>query len=146
MEKNKYRTKRFNQKNFYKSGKSKAFLEVQKPVRLASIKKINPYSFELNEFGSTEQEHEEKSNYLSQIFEGARVTFDVNKENLKNKISNIIRKKEKENRKLEKKKYKRWSKVKGLLNFFLIMRSELFKRKIQGLTNLSSLPNKKPLQ
>jgi c-di-AMP phosphodiesterase-like protein len=87
-----------------------------------------------------------KNNYLSQIFEGARVTFDVNKENIQSKISGIIRKKEKENRKLAKKKYKRWSKVKGLLNFFLIMRSELFKRKIQGLTHLSDQCHKSPLE
>lgn len=90
---------------------------------------------------------EEKSNYLSQIFEGARVTFDVNKENIQNKISTIIRKKEKENRKqAKKKKYKRWAKIKGLLNFFLIMRSELFKRKIQGLAHQSPLSDTTPLE
>lgn len=129
-------------------------MEIKKPPRLPSAydprvpsnrnfeiyesQPLDNYEYEMHE--------EEKSNYLSQIFEGARVRFDSNKEIVQSKITGIIRKKEKENRKLAKKKYKRWSKVKGLLNFFLIMRSELFKRKIQGLTHLSTQEKNAPLE
>lgn len=146
-----------NQTNFQENDKENQhesnFLEIKKPPRLPSTFDAKQISSKNNE---TEIEQmmdlydfgveEEKSNYLSQIFEGARVKFDSNKEHMQSSIMKIIRKKEKENRKLAKKKYKRWSKVKGLLNFFLIMRSELFKRKIQGLTHLSGQEKNAPLE
>lgn len=85
---------------------------------------------EINESGNVDK------NYLGQVFEGAKVNFDVNRENIENKITNIIKKKKKEDKIRKNLKQHNWKKIRGLLNFFLIMRSELFRRKIKGLNYL----------
>jgi hypothetical protein len=121
------------------------FLQVKNSSNL-EIRLAKEQFQEANEYMDGEHEMEEKCNYLSQIFEGARVTFDVNKENIETKVKKIIKMKEIENLNTAKKKYKHWAKVKGLLNFFLIMRSELFKRKIQGLAHKSKHPDETPLE
>ena len=100
----------------------------------------------------TEDEEEEEDddemiqNPLGQIFAGARVQFDVNKEKLNSKIEKVISKREICNKEKAKGKYKKWFKIRGLLNFFLIMRNALFKRKIQGISKLGDIKKQEPLK
>ena len=135
-----------NRDSFHNLDISKNYLKAQNSLTYNPYEYKNEFTFQENVEEVDETVSEEESNYLGQIFEGARINFDVNKENIETKIDKIIKKKERDNRRLSKKKYQRWYKVKGLLNFFLIMRSELFKRKMQGLSNLPIVKKKEPLQ
>lgn len=95
---------------------------------------------------SEEEDDDMIQNPLGQIFAGARIQFDVNREKLQSKIEKVISKREIANQEKSKSKYKKWFKIRGLLNFFLIMRNALFKRKIQGLSKLGDIKNNEPLE